>query len=46
MHALTMLVPADAVDPLSDRLADEWEALSVSVEDAEPVGGTHPLVDS
>lgn len=34
MHALTLLVPAAAVDTVSDRLADECDALSVSVEDA------------
>jgi ribosomal protein L11 methyltransferase len=35
MHALTLLVPAGAVDAVSDRLADACEALSVSVEDAD-----------
>jgi ribosomal protein L11 methyltransferase len=35
MHALTLIVAAAVVDALSDRLADECEALSVSVEDAD-----------
>ena len=35
MHALTVLVPAAAVDAISDRLEDECAALSVSVEDAD-----------
>ncbi len=35
MHALTVLVAAAAVDAVSDRLADECAALSVSVEDAD-----------
>ncbi|HEY2559766.1 MAG TPA: 50S ribosomal protein L11 methyltransferase [Caldimonas sp.] len=35
MHALALLVPAGAVDALSDRLADELGALSVSIEDAD-----------
>jgi ribosomal protein L11 methyltransferase len=35
MHALTLLVPAAVVDAVSDRLADECEALAVSVEDAD-----------
>lgn len=35
MHALALLVPAAAVDALSDLLADELDALSVSIEDAD-----------
>ena len=35
MHALTLIAPAAAVDALSDLLADELEALSVAVEDAD-----------
>ncbi|MDQ2733426.1 MAG: 50S ribosomal protein L11 methyltransferase [Pseudomonadota bacterium] len=35
MHALTLLVPAAAVETVSDRLAEEWGAVSVSVEDAD-----------
>src|SRR3954447_6132800 len=35
MHALALLVPAGAVDALSDLLADELQALAVAVEDAE-----------
>ena len=35
MHALTLIVPAEAVDAASDRLAEECDALSVSVEDAD-----------
>jgi len=35
MHALALLAPADAVDPLSDLLADVLGALSVSIEDAD-----------
>ena len=35
MHALTLLVPAAAVDVVSDRLVDDCGALSVSVEDAD-----------
>ena len=38
MYALTLLVPAAALDAVSDRLADECEALSVSVEDADAGG--------
>ena len=35
MHALALLVPAAAVDALSDLLTDELDALSVSIEDAD-----------
>jgi ribosomal protein L11 methyltransferase len=35
MLALLLLVPAAAVDPLSDVLVDELGALSVSIEDAD-----------
>ena len=35
MHSLAILVPAAAVDALSDLLGDELGALSVSVEDAD-----------
>jgi ribosomal protein L11 methyltransferase len=35
MHALTLLVPAPAVDAVCDRLCDELDALSASVEDAD-----------
>jgi ribosomal protein L11 methyltransferase len=35
MHALALLVPSAAVDWVSDLLADELDALSVSVEDAD-----------
>jgi ribosomal protein L11 methyltransferase len=35
MHALALLVPAAAVDALSDLLADELDALSVAIEDAD-----------
>jgi ribosomal protein L11 methyltransferase len=35
MHALTLLVPADAVENVCDALADELAALSTSVEDAD-----------
>jgi ribosomal protein L11 methyltransferase len=35
MHALTLVVPAPSVDAVCDRLSDELEALSVSVEDAD-----------
>lgn len=35
MHALTLLAAATSVDSISDRLADEGAALSVSVEDAD-----------
>ncbi len=35
MHALTLLVPAAAVDALCDRLCDELDALSASIEDAD-----------
>jgi ribosomal protein L11 methyltransferase len=35
MHALTVLVAATSVEAISDRLADECGALSVSVEDAD-----------
>ena len=35
MHALTLLVPADAVDGVCDALADDRDALSTSVEDAD-----------
>ena len=35
MQSLTMLAPAEAVDALSDRLADDLEALAVTVEDAD-----------
>ncbi len=35
MHALSLLAPAAAVDALSDLLADELDALSVSIEDAD-----------
>lgn len=34
MHSLTLLVPAPAVDAVCDRLCDELDALSASVEDA------------
>ncbi|MCE9660178.1 MAG: 50S ribosomal protein L11 methyltransferase [Burkholderiales bacterium] len=35
MHALTVLVAAEAVDAASDLLSDEHDALSVSIEDAD-----------
>jgi ribosomal protein L11 methyltransferase len=35
MHALTLLVPADAVDAVCEALSDELDALSTSVEDAD-----------
>ncbi|HSC64321.1 MAG TPA: 50S ribosomal protein L11 methyltransferase [Caldimonas sp.] len=35
MHALTLLVPAAAVDALCDRLCDELDAVSASIEDAD-----------
>ena len=35
MHALTLLVSAEAVDAASDLLSDEYAALSVSIEDAD-----------
>jgi ribosomal protein L11 methyltransferase len=35
MHALTLLVAATDVDALCDRLCDELEALSASIEDAD-----------
>jgi ribosomal protein L11 methyltransferase len=35
MHALALLAPAAAVDALSDLLADELDALAVSIEDAD-----------
>jgi ribosomal protein L11 methyltransferase len=35
MHALTLVVPARSVDAVCDRLCDELDALSASVEDAD-----------
>jgi ribosomal protein L11 methyltransferase len=35
MHALTLLVPAGAVESVCDELADDLAALSTSVEDAD-----------
>ena len=35
MHALTLLVPAAAVDAVCELLSDELDALSASVEDAD-----------
>jgi ribosomal protein L11 methyltransferase len=35
MHSLTVIVPAASLDAVSDRLADDCDALSVSVEDAD-----------
>lgn len=35
MHALTLLVAADAVEGVCDALADDLDALSTSVEDAD-----------
>jgi ribosomal protein L11 methyltransferase len=35
MHALTLLVAATDVDALCDRLCDELDALSASIEDAD-----------
>ena len=35
MHALTLVVPASSVDAISDLLADELDALSTTVEDAD-----------
>src|SRR5437588_12012438 len=35
MHVLALLLPAAAVDALGDLLADELDALSVTVEDAD-----------
>ncbi|HEV7577095.1 MAG TPA: 50S ribosomal protein L11 methyltransferase [Caldimonas sp.] len=35
MHALTLLVPAPSVDAVCDRLSDELDALSTSIEDAD-----------
>ena len=44
MHELTLLAGADRVEPLSDALIDELDALSVSVEDADAEGpGEHAL---
>jgi ribosomal protein L11 methyltransferase len=44
MHELTLLAGEDRVEPLSDALIDELDALSVSVEDADAEGaGEHPL---
>jgi ribosomal protein L11 methyltransferase len=44
VHELTLLAGADRVDPLSDALIDELDALSVSVEDADAEGaGEHAL---
>ncbi|MGE5151124.1 MAG: 50S ribosomal protein L11 methyltransferase, partial [Rhodospirillaceae bacterium] len=39
MHELTLLAGADQVEPLSQALLDELDALSVSVEDADADGG-------
>jgi ribosomal protein L11 methyltransferase len=38
MHELTLLAGEDRVEPLSDALIDELDALSVSVEDADAEG--------
>ena len=38
MHELTLLVGEDRVEPLSQALMDELQALSVAVEDAEAQG--------
>jgi ribosomal protein L11 methyltransferase len=38
VHELTLLAGADRVEPLSDALIDELDALSVSVEDADAEG--------
>jgi ribosomal protein L11 methyltransferase len=35
MHQLTLRVPQEAVEPLSDLLMEEFDALAVSVEDAD-----------
>ena len=35
MYELLLLVPEDLVEPVSDALMDELQALSVSVEDAD-----------
>ncbi len=35
MHALTLLVPAPAVDTVCDLLCDDLDALSASIEDAD-----------
>jgi ribosomal protein L11 methyltransferase len=46
MHALTLVVAAAAVDPVSERLADTYSALSVSVEDADAgTAAETPLFD-
>jgi len=46
MHALALLAPAAAVDALSDLLADELDALAVSIEDADAGSDTEqPLFD-
>ena len=46
MHELTLLASEDRVEPLSQALLDELEALSVSVEDADAEHpGEQPLFD-
>ena len=46
MHALALLAPAAAVDALSDQLADELDALAVSIEDADAGSAAEqPLFD-
>ena len=46
MHALALLCPAAAVDALSELLADELDALAVSIEDADAGSDTEqPLFD-
>jgi ribosomal protein L11 methyltransferase len=46
MYALALLVPAGAIDAVSDRLTDEFGALSVSIEDADAGSETEqPVFD-
>jgi ribosomal protein L11 methyltransferase len=46
MHALTLLVPARAVDSVCEALGDELAALSCSVEDADAGGAAEePVFD-
>jgi len=46
MHALTLVVAAASVDAVSDRLADAYSALSVTVEDADAgTAAETPLFD-
>jgi ribosomal protein L11 methyltransferase len=46
MHALTLIVPAAAADAVCDRLCDELDALSASIEDADAgTPGEQPVFD-